>query len=337
MSGQRTGHLIERAVERMAELLASVPAAPDRAPMSPAPMSPAAMSPAPSAPEPAVVAAERVSAQAVRQGAGVYPDVVLDYMSPLPSRPEPDPVSLVPISLATLEAAGLAVAGARRSRVADEWRVTSTQLLRKLRAEPPQPGSLGNLLLITSAKPNEGKSFCALNLAGILTLGGLTEVLLVDVDSKPGSLTAQLGLSGHLGLFDLVADATLRPEDLVVPTAIAGLCILPIGCAPTADGAGPIGRTVTRPVAAVVERLARCFAKRVVILDAAPALATSDVSTLAPSVGEIAVIVEAERTQQGDLEAVLEMLRPCQNITLILNKVRLVTKHGFGHYHYYDN
>jgi Mrp family chromosome partitioning ATPase len=329
MSGQRTGHLIERAVERMAELLASVPAAPDLAPMSPAP----------GAPEPAVMAAERVSEQAVRQGAGVYPDVVLDYMSPPPppSRPEPEPVSLAPISLATLEAAGLAVAGARRSRVADEWRVTSTQLLRKLRAEPPQPGSLGNLLLITSAKPNEGKSFCALNLAGILTLGGLTEVLLVDVDSKPGSLTAQLGLSGHLGLFDLVADATLRPEDLVVPTAIAGLCILPIGCAPTADGAGPTGRTVTRPVAAVVERLARCFAKRVVILDAAPALATSDVSTLAPSVGEIAVIVEAERTQQGDLEAVLEMLRPCQNITLILNKVRLVTKHGFGHYHYYDN
>jgi receptor protein-tyrosine kinase len=305
MSGQRTGHLIERAVERMAELGERLPAG-GRAKSAP---------PAPAPPTPPPPTPPAASSQ--------------------PAPPAERPV-VEPISMATLEAAGLAVAGSRRSRVSDEWRVTSGQLLRKLRGAAPQIDCSANLLLVTSSKPNEGKTFCALNLAGIFTLGGLTEVLLVDVDSKPGSLSGLLGLDGHLGLFDLVADPTLRPEDLVVPTAIAGLSVLPIGRAVTDDAVGPIGRTVTRPVAAMIEKLARRFATRVVILDAAPALATSDASTLAPSVGEIAVIVEAERTQHADLEAALELLRPCQNITLILNKVRLVTKHAFGHYHYYD-
>jgi receptor protein-tyrosine kinase len=252
---------------------------------------------------------------------------------PLPV-PEPVPAAET-ISMATLMQAGLAVAGSRRSRVSDEWRVTSGQLLRKLRAAPAWEGSTANLLMVTSSKPNEGKTFCSLNLAGILTLGGLTEVLLLDIDSKPGSLTALLGLAGRTGLFDLAADPTLRVEDLVVPTVIPGLSFLPIGRV-TEDGMGKVGRSVTRPVAALVEKLARRFASRVLILDAAPALATSDAATLAPSVGEIAMIVEAERTQHGDLEAALELLRACPNITLILNKVRLVTKHNFGHYHYYD-
>jgi protein-tyrosine kinase len=71
------------------------------------------------------------------------------------------------------------------------------------------------------------------------------------------------------------------------------------------------------------------------VLDSAPCLATSDAATLAPIVKQIALIVEAERTQRGDLEATLELLRPCQNITLILNKVRIDTKEEYGDYYYY--
>jgi protein-tyrosine kinase len=308
MSGNRTSHLIERAVEQMAQRRAH-----------------------PSAPIPPASRAPVAGDDWGCAGDVPQDQVMPDAPPPVSSRAAPDP-----ITVATLEAAGLAVAGPRRTRISDEWRVASGQLLSRLRAAPARDGCAANLLMVTSSKPDEGKSFCALNLACSLTLGGLTEVVLMDVDSKPVSLSALLGLAEHPGLFDLVADPSLRPEDLVLPTAIAGLSILPIGRAVDADGGNSVGRTVTRPVAVMVEKLARHFSNKVVVLDAAPSLATSDVSSLAPSVGQIVMIVEAERTQHEDLEAALELLRPCPNITLVLNKIRFATKHAFGHSHYYD-
>jgi receptor protein-tyrosine kinase len=315
MSGRPGFHLVERAVERMAELGTSPLAALARVANS----APVARS-GPAAEDDARPADRRPAA-------------------PAPSVPSPAPTVAAPIiDVATLVAAGLAVAGARRSRVAEEWRVTSGQLLRALRTVPPRrEGGIpaaANLLMVTSSKPLEGKSFAALNLAASLALGALAEVLLLDVDSKPGDLSALLGLGDRPGLFDLVADPALRPEDLVVATAIPGFAILPIGRA--VGGLEAVERTVTRPVAAMIEQVAERFANRVVILDTAPCLATSDASTLAPTVDQIAMIVEAERTQRDDLEAALELLRPCPNITLVLNKVRVITGNAFGDPHYYD-
>jgi len=120
----------------------------------------------------------------------------------------------------------------------------------------------------------------------------------------------------------------------VVPTALPGFCVLPIGHAP-AEHPTAADRTITRPVVSAIERLARRFAKRLVILDSAPCLATGDASALAGSVGQIAVIVEAQRTQRDQLDATLELLRHCPNISLILNKVQLSNTDAFGNYEYY--
>jgi protein-tyrosine kinase len=239
--------------------------------------------------------------------------------------------------MAAMEAAGMAVGGARRSRIAEEWQVTAGRLIRNFRALRRAPTGQGaaNLLLVTSCKPNEGKSFSAINLAGSVTLGKMTEVLLMDLDSKPGSLTGALGLSDRPGLFDLAANPRLAPETLLVGTAIAGLTVLPIGRAGGAV-AGSVDRGITRPVVAAIEAVARRFPDRLIIMDSAPCLATSDASTLASAVGQIAMIIEAERTQREDVEAGLELLRPCTNITLVLNKTRQSAAHAFGDYDYYN-
>lgn len=371
MSDSRVVHLVERAVERMAALGGTPAAIPAPPPVPAATVAPL-IAPPVATPVPPIIPPVVPVAIATARSAN-------DPAIPA-APPSGGGATAEPVSMAALEAAGLAVAGARRSQIAEEWRVTAGQLLRTMHALRPgsaighgngsgngaaapnrivagndgrgdnrpdnrteyrgdrgdrRDGVAANLLMVTSSKPNEGKSFSSLNLAGSLALGGLAEVLLMDIDSKPGALTEILGLAGRPGLFDLVADPALRPEDVVLATAIPGLSILPIGRV-AAGGPGSSDRTVTRPVAAMVERLARRFSSRIVVLDSAPCLATSDASTLAPSVGQIAMIVEAERTQRDDLEAALELLRPCPNITLILNKVRLVTTHAFGDYHYYD-
>jgi receptor protein-tyrosine kinase len=309
MSGDRRPHLVERAVERMAELGlggVTVDTAPAPAPGAASPRPAAADPPGPTrasaSPGPAAAAAE----------------------API-------------VSLSTLEAAGMVVGSARRSRVAEEWNVTAGQLMRTLRVvrRNTAGAATSNLMLVTSCKPNEGKSFSSINLAASVSLGRMSDVLLLDLDSKPGALTALLGVADRPGLFDLVADPELRPEALIVTTAIPGFAFLPIGRA-ASGGPGSAERSVTRPVVAAVEALARRFSDRLVILDSPPCLATSDASTLAGAVGQIAMIIEAERTQHNNVEAALELLRPCPNITLVLNKVRQTTTHAFGDYDYYD-
>jgi receptor protein-tyrosine kinase len=245
-----------------------------------------------------------------------------------------------PVPMDVLQRAGLALGGKGRTRIAEEFSVTAGALLRGLRAaqrDGPAAGSaggpalaFGNLMLITSAKPGEGKTFSALNLAATLAHNGLARVVLVDIDSKPASLTALLGLDGRPGLFDLAADAALKPDALLVGTAVRDLSVLPLG---SREGAHAHG--LTRKLSTAVERIARRLAGQVVVLDASPCLATSEPAALAPMVGLVAMVVEAERTQREEVESALDMVATCPHVMLVLNKIRGTRGHAFGYYDYY--
>ena len=91
----------------------------------------------------------------------------------------------------------------------------------------------------------------------------------------------------------------------------------------------------TRPVSTLVERIARRFPNAIVLLDAPPCLSTSDPSTLAPFVGQVVLVIEAERTQRNEVVASLDLIKACPSITLMLNKIRLTTSYTFGAYHYF--
>lgn len=234
------------------------------------------------------------------------------------------------LDMATLKRGGLALAGVR-SRVTEEYRITVGRILRTLRsANRTGPGS-ANLIMVTSARPGEGKSFSALNLAISVAQNGLADVLLIDVDAKPRSLSTLLGLRERPGLLDLVDQPELRAEDLLVRTAVEGFQVLPLGIA----RAGTADAGVTRALATAIERIRRRFTHHVVILDTAPCLSTSDPSTLAPLVDQVIMVVEAGRTQRAELGASLELVKACPNLILVLNKVRLTHRHSFGSYYYF--
>jgi receptor protein-tyrosine kinase len=247
---------------------------------------------------------------------------------PVPAMPPPPEPRRV--EMAALRAAGLTLAGHDRTRIAEEYRITVSRILRALRAAKPHTES-SHVLMVTSAKPGEGKSFTALNLAASIAQSRLGEVLLVDMDAKPKSLSGLMGLAAAPGMYNLVVNPALRIEDAMLRTAIAGLSYLPVGSRDiTASEPG-----VSGPVSAMVERLRRRLAHNLIILDCAPCLSISDPSTLASVVDQIVMVVEAEQTQRSELEASLELIRACPNITLVLNKVRFTNSYTFGAYYYY--
>lgn len=220
-----------------------------------------------------------------------------------------------------------------RSRISEEFRLAQRQLLRTA-FSPTAEAGLSNLLMVTSARPGEGKSFTALNLAGSVALQGDHHVLLIDSDAKRDSICQALSLADAPGLLDLAADPSMDASEVILSTEIDNLSILPVG--------QERGRSselfASREMTQLIQRLGRRYADRLLILDAAPCLSTSDPAALAPIVGQILFVVEAERTQRDEVEAALDLIQACPLIMLLLNKVQMSTRYTFGAYsNYYSS
>src|SRR6185437_17041382 len=69
------------------------------------------------------------------------------------------------LDLAKLQIAGFVTPTGSRSRISEEFRVIKRPLLLKAFATGEEAIEQGNLLMVTSAKHGEGKTFTAINLA----------------------------------------------------------------------------------------------------------------------------------------------------------------------------
>ncbi len=245
-----------------------------------------------------------------------------------------EPQARGPRTLTDLARAGLIIESQGRTRLGDEFRIAASRLQSVIKASVASGEKGGNLLLITSTRPAEGKSFSSINLAAALTQTSSRHVLLVDADSKPRCLSELLGIHRAPGLLDLAADFSIPPESLVVPTAMPKLSILPLGNAMAVSDSMPAGDDRSQPLAAAAELLSRSFPHITIVLDTGPLLSTSDPSVLAPSVAQIVMVVEAGKTQRAELDAALDLIRASPRIMLMLNKVAGRNTASFGAYSY---
>ena len=234
------------------------------------------------------------------------------------------------IDAVALERGGMVDWSRTRSRISEEFRLVQRQILRAAFGPGAEPG-FSNLLMVTSARPGEGKSFTSVNLAGSIARQGDHHVLLVDSDSKRDSFCYALGLAEMRGLLDLVANPKLDPSPLIVKTPIERLSILPVG----RERERSAELFSTKEMTRLIQSLGRRYADRLLILDAPPCLSTSDPAVLAPVVGQILFVVEADRTQRDEVEASLDLIQACPNITLVLNKQQISSRYTFGAYSSY--
>lgn len=318
------------------------PAASSDAPM----MEPAA---APALSSPAVLRQTRVPGQsagqqalppmgepsghaAVLERAGDYPSA---DPGPVPKAFTAEPASSLlqgptSVDAVSLERAGMVDWSRTRTRISEEFRLVQRQIIRSAFGPGAEPG-FSNLLLVTSARPGEGKSFMSTNLAGSIARQGDHHVLLVDADSKRDSICYNLGLAQARGLLDLVANPKLDPGPLIVKTPIERLSIMPVG----RERERSAELFSTKEMTRLIQSLGRRYADRLLILDAPPCLSTSDPAVLAQVVGQILFVVEADRTQRDEIEASLDLIQACPTITLVLNKQQISSRYTFGAYSSY--
>lgn len=219
---------------------------------------------------------------------------------------------------AVLSRAGIMTPKSDSTRLVEEFRIIKRPLLTKAFDGSTPPHDKANVILVTSAKPNEGKSFIAYNLAMSIASERNREVILVDADLRNPLMPHLLGVPAGPGLIELLASPDMDPWEAVLPTEFANLSLLPAG--ESANQSTEL--LASRRMAIVVRQLASGAKDRLIILDAAPVLASSEPAVLAHNAGQIVLVVEAESTGRRAVEEAIGHLGACRNINLVLNKAR---------------
>lgn len=214
----------------------------------------------------------------------------------------------------------------------DEYRRIKRPLLSNAFGKTASLVDRGNLILVTSSVPGEGKTHTAVNLALSIAQERDHTVLLVDCDVTKQGASRMLGLESRPGLVDVLENDNMSIGEVLVRTDVPELCVL---CS------GKQHEYVTellssQRMAALVEEMASRYEDRVIIFDGPPMLASPQTQILAGLVGQIVFVIEAAKTSQSIVEEALELVPQDKATGLIMNKSEGMAGHGGYYYGYYN-
>ena len=229
----------------------------------------------------------------------------------VPALRAPTPGRRAEVDRVRLREAGFLLPEAGAGMLAEELRLVKRQLL----LAAGGAGVRSRSILVTSAQPGDGKTFCALNLA--LSLAGQQDmqVLLVDCDVTKPEILSHLGIEPGPGFVDALADPRADAERFVVKTDLGGLSVLPSGR--QANNVPEL--LASARTAEVIAGLVAADPRRLVLIDSPPALMASPAGILAGQVGQVLVVVRADSTTESDLKETITLLSACDRIGLVLN------------------
>ena len=269
---------------------------------------------------------------------GNTPSLALEPVEVKPETPAhayPPSASVAPSSrtlnldLKRLSAHGFLTSADVRGKISEEYRMIKRPLLAN--AFGPNAVQKGNLIMVTSSLPGEGKSFSTINLAISIAMELDRTVLLVDADVAKPSLPQYLGFQAEQGLLDVLR-GSLDLSNVILRTNVEKLSILPAGKTYTRATELLASEAMDRLITDVANR----YSDRLVLFDSPPILATSEASVLASHMGQIVMVVESEKTPKSALrEALSRIAGTCDVVSIILNKSSVPTAGDYyGYYGY---
>jgi len=189
----------------------------------------------------------------------------------------------------------------------------------------------GNLILVTSSVPGEGKTFTSVNLALSMAQEKDKTVLLMDCDVAKQSVSRMLAIDKTYGLVDVLESEDITIADAMLQTDIPKLRILP---------AGRQDEYVTELLASqsmtgFINELVNRYDDRIIIIDGPPLLSTPQTQILAGLVGQVVFVIEAGKTSQSLVEDALELIPEEKATGIVMNKKDGLFIHAGAYYGYY--
>ncbi|HXR57581.1 MAG TPA: XrtA-associated tyrosine autokinase [Casimicrobiaceae bacterium] len=237
----------------------------------------------------------------------------------------------IEIDFERLRARGFVTPDAGATQIAEEFRVIKRPIIRNAVGKGAAHVKNGNLVMVTSALPSEGKTFTSLNLALSIASEIDSTVLLVDGDVAHPSIPEQLGAPHGPGLLDLLTRDDLDFADALVKTNIDKLSVLPAGSRHRRS----TELLASEQMASLLREIATRYSDRIIIFDSPPLLATTEARVLATNMGQIVMVVAADATTQHAVNQALSTIESCEIVMMVLNKA---SRTDVGTYYgYYAN
>lgn len=233
----------------------------------------------------------------------------------------------VRLDLAALTEVGFVTPNAPRAAIADQYRVIKRPLIANATGKGASVVAHGNRIMVTSAMPGEGKSFTAINLAMSIAMELDYTVLLVDADVSRPSIMKTLGLPPGPGLLDLLTNDKIEMSDTLLRTNVDKLSLLPSGT--------PHPRATellaSDAMTDLIEEMGYRYPDRIIIFDSPPLLLTTESRVLATHMGQIVVVVQAEKTLQSQVRHALTTIESCPIKLMVLNQVHGGDQDAYGY------
>jgi len=207
-----------------------------------------------------------------------------------------------------------------KSMLAEAFRTVRINL-QYLNANVPR-----QVLGFTSSSSGEGKTFCAVNLATVMALGG-KRVLLVDADMRRPNVTKTLEMTDGPGLSSwLINEVSLN--DIVRKTDIPGLDMIGAGPIPPNPSELSESPRLGELMAAMRERYDH------IIVDASPIGLVSEFVVLMGHLDLSLYVVRERRTRRSALRLINELAQNGKvgRVDLLLNDVKSNETEGYGYY-----
>lgn len=172
-------------------------------------------------------------------------------------------------------------------------------------------------ILITSARPQEGKTTTAANLA--ISFAQIDKkVLLIDADLRKPSLHHVFNKPNRGGLCNLVS-GQCSIQDVIRETYVDNLYVITSGPIPT----NPSEILASERMSELLADMKEIF--DVIIIDSSPILGLSDGQILSTKCDGVYIVIQFGMTRRSDVQAAMKSLEQVQSNLLgsILNKAKL--------------
>jgi capsular exopolysaccharide synthesis family protein len=244
-------------------------------------------------------------------------------MIPLGSKSSDNGTGLKRLTLASSNEAVELVTQARpQSQMAESYRALRTSLLLSSLGAPPK------IIMVTSARPQEGKTTTSINCAIVLAQKGV-RVLLVDADLRRPSVHKTLGMGPRSGLSNVLTGSATLEQTITPSTILPNLFVLPAGTPPP----NPAELLASSNMKDVLTELRGQYDH--IVIDTPPTLSVTDAVVLSQRVDAIILVIRSGHTTKQALRRARDILMQVNAHVagVLLNAVDLTSP---DYYYYYE-
>jgi polysaccharide biosynthesis transport protein len=209
-----------------------------------------------------------------------------------------------------------------QSQMAESYRALRTSLLLSNLGAPPK------VIMVTSARPQEGKTTTSINTAIVLAQKGV-RVLLVDADLRRPSVHKALGMGPRSGLSNVLTGSATLQQTITTSPILPNLLIIPAGTPPP----NPAELLASSNMRDLIAELRQQFDH--IVIDTPPTLSVTDAVVLSPRADATILVIRSGHTTKQALRRARDILTQVNAHVagVLLNAVDLTSP---DYYYYYE-